>query len=290
MKAAPAGPVKMGTLPFRAKLGLAWVVVVILVAIFAHWLSPYDPYTVGLTSPNTGPDWPEHIFGSDEIARDILSRVIHGSRMSALVAVMTPVLALILGGTIGMVAASTSRSRRLRWINDVLMRLVDIQFAFPAVVLAVVVSSAFGQSLRTLLLVLTVVYTPIMARYIRAAVLDQLGEDYVSALRAMGSSQLRILLRHVSLNIATPLLVFFTLVAADAVILEASISFLGAGLPPPAPTWGNLVYGGSQYLIAGTWWYTTFPGLAIFLTVLALNTVAESMADRLGGRRHLLGQ
>jgi len=157
-------------------------------------------------------------------------------------------------------------------------------------VLAVVVSSAFGQSFRTLLLVLTVVYTPIMARYIRAAVLDQLGEDYVSALRAMGSSQLRILLRHVSLNIATPLLVFFTLVAADAVILEASISFLGAGLPPPAPTWGNLVYGGSQYLIAGTWWYTTFPGLAIFLTVLSLNTVAESMADRLGGRRHLLGQ
>ncbi|MXY76290.1 MAG: ABC transporter permease [Acidimicrobiia bacterium] len=290
MKAAPAGPVKMGRLPFRAKLGLAWVVFVIIVAIFAHWLSPYDPYMVGLTSPNTAPDWPEHIFGSDEIARDILSRVIHGSRMSALVAVLTPVLALILGGTIGMVAASTSRNRKLRWINDVLMRLVDIQFAFPAVVLAVVVSSAFGQSFRTLLLVLTVVYTPIMARYIRAAVLDQLGEDYVAALRAMGSSQVRILLRHVSLNIATPLLVFFTLVAADAVILEASISFLGAGLPPPAPTWGNLVYGGSQYLIAGTWWYTTFPGLAIFLTVLALNTVAESMADRLGGRRHLLGQ
>ncbi len=200
MKAAPTGPVKMGRLPFRAKLGLAWVGLVILVAIFAHWLSPYDPYTVGLTTPNTGPDWPEHIFGSDEIARDILSRVIHGSRMSALVAVMTPVLALILGGTVGMVAASTSRNRRLRWINDVLMRLVDIQFAFPAVVLAVVVSSAFGQSFRTLLLVLTVVYTPIMARYIRAAVLDQLGEDYVAALRAMGSSQLRILLRHVSLQ------------------------------------------------------------------------------------------
>ena len=290
MKATPAGPVKFGKLPFRAKLGLAWVILVILVAIFAHWVSPYDPYTVGLTSPNTGPDWPEHIFGSDEVARDILSRVIHGSRMSALVAVMTPLLALILGGTMGMVAASASRSRKHKWINDVLMRLVDIQFAFPAVVLAVVVSSAFGQSFRTLLLVLVVVYTPIMARYIRAAVLDQLAEDYVLALKAMGSSQIRILLRHVSLNIATPLLVFFTLVAADAVILEASISFLGAGLPPPAPTWGNLVYGGSQFLIAGTWWYTTFPGLAIFLTVLSLNTVAESMADRLGGRRHLLGQ
>ena len=127
------------------------------------------------------------------------------------------------------------------------MRLMDIQFAFPAVVLAVVVAAVdefrielgpiyvttleLGQTLPGLLLVLTVVYTPIMARYIRAAVLDQLAEDYVAALRAMGSSQVRILLRHVSLNIATPLLVFFTLVAADAVILEASISFLGAGLP-----------------------------------------------------------
>ena len=290
MKATPAGPVKLGTLPFRAKLGLGWVVFVILVAIFAHWLSPYDPYKVALTLPNTGPDWPAHIMGSDEVARDILSRVIHGSRMSALVAVVTPLCALILGGTIGMVAASTAPNRGRRWINDVLMRLMDIQFAFPAVVLAVVVASAFGQSLWTLLLVLTVVYTPIMARYIRAAVLDQMAEDYVSALKAMGSSQLRILLRHVSLNIATPLLVFFTLVAADAVILEASISFLGAGLPPPTPTWGNLIRDGAQFVYAGTWWYTTFPGIAIFLTVLALNTVAESMADRLGGRRHLLGQ
>ncbi len=277
-------------LPFRAKLGVAWILFVILAAVLAGWIAPHDPYTVGLTLPNTGPDWPTHIFGSDEAGRDILSRVIHGSRTSALVAVLTPLLALIIGGTIGMAAASASRNRRRRWINDILMRIMDIQFAFPAVVLAVVVSSAFGQSLWTLLLVLTVVYSPIMARYIRAAVLDQLSEDYVSALQAMGSSQLRILLRHVSLNIATPVLVFFTLVAADAVVLEASISFLGAGIRPPAPTWGNMIRDGQMQLLAGTWWYTTFPGIAIFLTVMALNTVAESTADRLGGRRHLLGQ
>ena len=119
MKAAPAGPVKLGALPFRAKLGLAWVVLVILVAIFAHWLSPHDPYAVGLTDYMSGPNWPEHIMGSDEVARDIFSRVIHGSRMSALVAVITPLCALILGGTIGMVAASTAPNRRRRWINDV---------------------------------------------------------------------------------------------------------------------------------------------------------------------------
>ena len=276
--------------PVRAKIGIVWTALVVLVAVFAPFVSPHDPLEVALTMPNTGPDWPTHIMGADDAGRDIFSRIIHGARMSALVAVLAPLLSLIIGGVIGMVAASTSRIRRRGWINDVLMRLMDIQFAFPAVVLAVVVAAAFGPSFVTLLMVLTVVYSPIMARFVRASVQDQLAEDYVAALKAMGSSQRRILLRHVSLNIATPLLVFFTLVAADAVVLEASISFLGAGVRPPTPTWGNIIREGYQYIRAGTWWYTTFPGIAIFLTVMALNTVAESMADRLGGRRHLLGQ
>ena len=276
--------------PIRAKIGLVWTVLVILAAVLAPLVSPHDPLDVALTIPNTGPDWPSHIMGSDAAGRDIFSRVIHGSRMSALVAVLAPMLSLIIGGAIGMVAASTARVPRRKWVNDVLMRLMDIQFAFPAVVLAVVVAAAFGPSFLTLLMVLTVVYSPIMARFVRAAVQDQLAEDYVAALEVMGSSQVRIMLRHVSLNIATPVLVFFTLVAADAVVLEASISFLGAGVRPPAPTWGNIIREGFQYIRAGTWWYTTFPGIAIFLTVIALNTVAESMADRLGGRRHLLGQ
>lgn len=276
--------------PLRAKIGIIWTALVVFVAVFAPFVSPHDPLGVAITMPNTGPDWPTHIMGSDDAGRDIFSRVIYGSRMSALVAVLAPLLSLVIGGAIGMVAASTARVRRRRWINDVLMRLMDIQFAFPAVVLAVVVAAAFGPSFVTLLMVLTVVYSPIMARFVRATVQDQLAEDYVAALQVIGSSQVRILLRHVSLNIATPVLVFFTLVAADAVVLEASISFLGAGVRPPTPTWGNIIREGYQYIRAGTWWYTTFPGIAIFLTVMALNTVAESMADRLGGRRHLLGE
>ena len=290
MDTASSERITWRSLPIRAKVGVIWIIFIVLVAVFAPLIAPYDPLAVGLTTPNTAPDWPAHIMGSDEASRDIFSRVIHGSRMSALVAVLAPLLALIIGGTIGMVAASTARVPRRRWVNDVLMRLMDIQFAFPAVVLAVVVAAAFGQRFYTLLGVLTVVYAPILARFVRASVQDQLAEDYVAALKAMGSSQRRILLRHVSLNIATPLLVFFTLVAADAVVLEASISFLGAGIAPPTPTWGNLIRDGQQQLMAGTWWYTTYPGIAIFLTVMALNTVAESMADRLGGRRHLLGQ
>ena len=290
MDATGSDRMRWRSFPLRAKVGMMWIVFTVLVAVFAPLIAPHDPLSVGLTAPNTGPDWPTHIMGSDEAGRDIFSRVIHGSRMSALVAVLAPVLALIIGGTIGMVAASTGRIRRRRWINDVLMRLMDIQFAFPAVVLAVVVAAAFGPSFPTLLMVLAVVYSPILARFIRASVQDQLAEDYVAALTAAGSSQTRILLRHVSLNIATPVLVFFTLVAADAVVLEASISFLGAGVRPPAPTWGNMIRDGQQQLMAGTWWYTTFPGIAIFLTVVALNSVAESMADRLGGRRHLLGE
>ena len=287
---AAAGGFSWRSFPIRAKIALGWIVFAVLAALLAPWLSPHDPLEVGLTMPNTGPDWPTHIMGSDEAGRDIFSRVIHGTRVSALVAALTPMMALIIGGVIGMAAASTSRIPRRKWINDVLMRLMDIQFAFPAVVLAVVVAAAFEPSLTTLLLVLTVVYSPILARFVRAAVLDQLAEDYAAAQRVLGASELRILLRHVSLNIATPVLVFFTLVAADAVVLEASISFLGAGVRPPTPTWGNMIRGGQQQMMAGTWWYTTFPGIAIFLTVMALNTVAESMADRLGGRRHLLGE
>ena len=290
MSNARRGRMTWRAFPIRAKIGLVWTAMVILVAVFAPLVSPYDPLDVALTTPNTGPDWPSHIMGSDDAGRDIFSRIIHGSRMSALVAVLAPLLSLIIGGTIGVVAASTARVPRRRWVNDVLMRLMDIQFAFPAVVLAVVVAAAFGPSFLTLLTVLTIVYSPIMARFVRAAVQDQLAEDYVAALEVIGSSQVRIMLRHISLNIATPLLVFFTLVAADAVVLEASISFLGAGVRPPTPTWGNIIREGFQYIRAGTWWYTTLPGIAIFLTVMALNTVAESMADRLGGRRHLLGQ
>ena len=290
MQASAGGRLSWRNFPIRAKIALVWIFFAVLVAILAPLFAPYDPLEVGLTLPNTGPDWPSHIMGSDEAGRDIFSRVIFGTRVSALVAVLAPLLALLIGGTIGMAAAASAQRPRRKWINDVLMRLMDIQFAFPAVILAVVVSAAFEPSLTTLMLVLAVVYSPILARFVRASVLDQLSEDYVQAQRALGSSELRILLRHVSLNIATPVLVFFTLVAADAVVLEASISFLGAGVRPPTPTWGNMIRDGQQQLMAGTWWYTTFPGIAIFLTVMALNTVAESMADRLGGRRHLLGE
>ena len=275
--------------PLRAKIGIIWILIVLVVAILAPLIAPFSHLKIGLTTPNSSPSWP-HIMGADEVGRDIFSRVIFGARVSALVSVVAPLLALIFGGLIGMIAASASQNRRWRWVDDVLMRVMDIQFAFPAVVLAIVFATVFGPSLTTLLVILSIVYSPILARFVRATVRDQLAEDYVAAQKAIGSSQRRILFRHVLLNIATPLLVFFTLVAADAVVLEASISFLGAGIRPPTPSWGNMIRDGQRQLLAGTWWYTTFPGLAIFTVVVALNSVAESMADKLGGRRHLMGK
>ena len=276
-------------LPLRTKAGLTWILIVLIMGVCGTLVTPFDPLGIALTSPNASPHWP-HIMGADELGRDILSRVMYGARISALVAVLAPIMALVVGGLIGMIAASVSRLRRKQWIDDALMRIMDIQFAFPAVILAIVFATVFGPSLLTLLTILAIVYSPILARFVRAAVRDQLAEDYVAAQKVLGSSQTRILFRHVLINIATPVLVFFTLVAADAVVLEASISFLGAGVRPPTPSWGNMIRDGQRQLLAGTWWYTTFPGLAIFLTVVSLNTIAESLADKLGGRRHLLGQ
>ena len=280
---------RLGSLPLRAKVGVAWIVIVLIMGIGGTLITPFDPLGIGFASPNSGPQWP-HIMGADELGRDILSRIMYGARISSLVAVLAPAMALMVGGMVGMVAASATRARRQRWIDDLLMRIMDIQFAFPAVILAIVFATVFGPSLLTLLVILAIIYSPILARFVRAAVREQLFEDYVSAQKAMGSSHRRILFRHVLINIGTPVLVFITLVAADAVVLEASISFLGAGVRPPTPSWGNMIRDGQRQLLAGTWWYTTFPGVAIFLTVVSLNTIAESLADKLGGRRHLLGQ
>jgi peptide/nickel transport system permease protein len=277
-------PIGFRRLPLRAKAAFVWIVLLVVVAVFAPLIAPYPAERIGAGELSSPPDFP-HIMGTDEAGRDTFSRVVVATRVSVIAGLAAPLAALVLGGLIGAVAAAASR-----WLDEILMRLMDIQFAFPAVVLALVFATILGPSLKTTIILLTIVYAPIMARLVRANVLAQLGEDYVAAERALGSSMRRILLRHVSVNIATPTLVFFTLVAADAVVLEAALSFLGAGVRPPTPSWGNLIRDGQAQMLAGTWWLTVFPGVAILAAVLALNTLAESVADRIGGRRYLLGQ
>jgi len=281
---SPARPRSWRHMPVRGRVALVWILILIVVAIFATELAPYGP-----NQPQTGPlNWPPtlaHLFGTDSFGRDVFSRVLVGSRISITVALLGPLAPAIIGSAIGAAAALGSKAT-----DEVLMRLMDIQFAFPAIVLALVLATVIGPSLSTTLFVMALVYTPIMARFVRASVRAQYAEDYAIVARASGASRFYILRRHLAPNILSAMLVFFSLVAADAVLLEAALSFLGSGVQPPTPTWGNLLQEGSQEMLAGNWWLTLFPGLAIFSLVLALNTLSEAIADRLGGGEHTLGE
>jgi peptide/nickel transport system permease protein len=271
-------------MPVRGRVAIIWLLILIFVAIFATVIAPYGA-NQDQAGPLTAAPSLAHIFGTDSDGRDVFSRVLVGARISVLVAFLGPLAPAIIGSAIGAAAALSSKIT-----DEVLMRLMDIQFAFPAIVLALVLAAVIGPSLSTTLLVMTLVYTPIMARFVRASVRAQFAEDYASVARASGASRLYVLRRHLAPNMLSPMLVFLSLVGADAVLLEAALSFLGAGVQPPTPTWGNLLQDGSQEMLAGNWWLTVFPGLAIFSLVLALNTLSEAIADRLGGGEHTLGE
>lgn len=271
-------------MPLRGRVAIIWVLILVVVAIFATLISPYGANQDQAGPLNVAPSL-AHVFGTDTYGRDVFSRVLMGAQVSVLVAFVGPLAPAIIGTAIGAAAALGSKP-----IDEILMRLMDIQFAFPAIVLALVLAAVAGPSLSTTLLVMALVYTPIMARFVRASVRTQYAEDYASVARASGASRLYVLRRHLAPNILSPMLVFLSLVGADAVLLEAALSFLGSGVQPPTPTWGNLLQDGSQEMLAGNWWLTLFPGLAIFSLVLALNTLSEAIADQLGGGEHTLGE
>lgn len=271
-------------MPLRGRVAIVWLLILIIIAIFATVIAPYGSNQIQAGPLSASPSL-AHIFGTDIYGRDVLSRLLVGARISVLVAFIGPLAPAIVGISIGAAAAIYSKAA-----DDVLMRLMDIQFAFPAIVLALVLAAVVGPSLTTTFLVVTLVYTPIMARFVRATVRAQLAEDYATVARASGASNFYVLRRHVAPNVLSPMLVFLSLVGADAVLLEAALSFLGAGVQPPVPSWGNLLQDGSQEMLAGNWWLTLFPGLAILSLVLALNTLSEAIADRLGGGEHTLGE
>jgi peptide/nickel transport system permease protein len=271
-------------LPWRARFALLGIAILVVLALISPQIVPYPPDMIGV-GPVSAPPSSAHLFGTDEQARDVFSRVLVGTQVSAIVALVTPLIALLVGGLLACIATTCGK-----WPDEIIMRALDIQLAFPAVILALVLATVIGPSLTTSLILLSVVYTPIVARFLRGAILKELAEDYVTAERVIGTSTPRILLRHVSLNVATPVLVFLMLVAADAVVLEAALSFLGASVRPPTPTWGGMIQDGQTILLTGAWWATVWPGVAIFLMVLSLSTVAETLADKISGRQFLLAR
>ncbi|GAA1858128.1 dipeptide/oligopeptide/nickel ABC transporter permease/ATP-binding protein [Paeniglutamicibacter psychrophenolicus] len=268
-----AGGTRFTALPLGSKISLAFLVLIALAALFAPLLAPQDPLASGI--PAQGPS-AENPFGTDRLGRDILSRLLFGAQASLLVGLGSVALALLMGGLLGALAATSAK-----WANETIMRIMDMLMAFPGIALAAALLASLGNSLPVIILSIAIIYTPQIARVVRANVLAQWGEDYVRAERVIGAGRFYILGTHVLRNCAAPVLVFATIMVADAIILEASLSFLGAGIQDPAPSWGNVISYGRTLVLNGAWWATTFAGVTILLTVLALNILAEGMTDAL---------
>ncbi|MHC6219316.1 dipeptide/oligopeptide/nickel ABC transporter permease/ATP-binding protein [Arthrobacter sp. MMS24-S77] len=263
--------VRFKSLPWGSRLALLFLVIIAMAAIFAPVIAPHDPLETFI--PAQAPD-ADHFFGTDRLGRDVFSRLLYGSQSSLMIGLGAVALAIVVGAVLGSLAATSSKA-----VNETIMRLMDILMAFPGIALAAVLLAAFGNSVPTIIIAIAIIYTPQLARVVRANVLSQYGEDYVRAERVMGAGRAYILLKHIVRNTAAPVLVFATVMVADAIILEASLSFLGAGVQDPAPSWGNVISYGRNLVLSGGWWATTFAGLTILLTVLALNILAEGLTD-----------
>jgi len=268
-----SGGTRFKALPVGSKIALAFLVIIALLAAFAPLIAPHDPLATGIPAQKPGA---EHFFGTDRLGRDIFSRLLFGAQASLIVGLGSVALALVLGGLFGALAATSAK-----WANETIMRIMDMVMAFPGIALAAALLASLGNTLPVIILSIAIIYTPQIARVVRANVLAQWGEDYVRAERVIGAGRFFILGTHVLRNCAAPVLVFATVMVADAIILEASLSFLGAGIQDPAPSWGNVISYGRNLVLNGAWWATTFAGLVILLTVLALNILAEGMTDAL---------
>ena len=261
------------SLSVGSKIALVFVALVILAAIFAPIVASQNPLSSGIpVQPPSG----DHFFGTDRQGRDIFSRVVYGARYSLVIGLGATGLALLVAAVLGSIAATGGK-----WVSEILMRLLDVVMSFPGIALAAVFVAVFGRSLPVLILTIAFLYVPQLTRVVRANVMAQYGEDYVSAATVMGARTSWILVKHVARNCMAPVMVFATVLVADAIVFEASLSFIQAGVPDPAPSWGNIIAAGRDLVMGGYWWATLFPGLAIMLTVLGLNILSEGLTDAL---------
>ncbi|MGV9452822.1 dipeptide/oligopeptide/nickel ABC transporter permease/ATP-binding protein [Streptomyces sp. NPDC003635] len=261
-------------LPLMSKLAACFLALIVLVAVFAPLLAPHDPLEQQPPVDGTGHPSPEHWMGQDSLGRDILSRLMYGARWSLAIGLGATALALVAGALIGAVAATSRKA-----VDETLMRCLDVVMAFPGIALAAVLVAVFGGGITVLICAIAFLFTPPVARVVRANVLDQYGEDYVTAERVIGARTPHIVWRHVAVNCAAPVLVFCTVQVAEAIVFEASLSFIGAGVRPPDPSWGSVIADGKNMVLTGGWWATVFPGLVILFTVLSLNVLSEGVSD-----------
>lgn len=257
-------------------VALAVLAAILAVAALAPWLAPYDPMKMDILN-RMKPPAAGHLFGTDEFGRDVLSRIMEGAQLSLLVGLLVVVVAVTMGTLMGLMAGY------VRALDGVVMRLTDALMAFPDILLAIAFMAGLGPSLYNVVLALGIVYTPRVARVVRAAALVVREMPYVEAATALGASTPRIVFGHILPNLISPIIVQATFIFAYAILTEAALSFLGVGVPPTTPTWGNMIAGAQQYFQQADW-LVLFPGLAIVLTVLALQIVGDGLRDALDPR------
>ncbi|AKK11028.1 dipeptide/oligopeptide/nickel ABC transporter permease/ATP-binding protein [Corynebacterium uterequi] len=260
-----------------AQISLVVLALITLSAVFAPLLAPHDPTAIDIKGlPPSGQYW----FGTDNLGRDVFSRLLYGGRYSLTVGLLATGMALAIGAVLGSIAAVANKA-----VAEVIMRVLDVIMSIPGIALAAVAVVVFRdpahpeRMLGVIIMAIGFVYIPQLTRIVRANVLSEYGEDYVNAVVVSGARAPWILIKHVTRNCAAPVLVFATVLVADAIILEASLTFIGAGLQEPTPTWGNILSAAQQGVLRGEWWQALFPGLAIMITVLCLNVLSEGITD-----------
>ena len=255
-----------------AMFGLVVIVALVVIAILAPLVAPYDPAQQSWSAVRKAPS-AAHWFGTDEVGRDILARVIHGARASLMAGVISVALATSLGVPLGLMAGYGPA-----WLDLIISRVTDAMLSMPFLILAIALAAFLGPSLSNAMIAIGVTATPIFVRLTRGQVIAVKTEDYVESARAIGNPRWRIALRHILPNVAPQILVQMTLTIATAIIAEASLSFLGLGQQPPAPSWGSMLNSAQRFLVNAPW-MAVWPGLAIFLAVLSFNLLGDGLRD-----------
>ena len=254
-----------------ARISLIVLVIIVLIAALANFIAPHNPLEI--FTARQAPD-AQFLFGTDDKGRDVLSRMMYGARYSLVIGLGATGFALICGSIIGALAAVSRK-----WVSEVIMRILDVVMSFPGIALAATFVVVFGTNLPSLIFAIGFLYIPQIARIVRANIVSEYNQDYVRAVVVSGARAPWILIKHVVRNCIAPVMVFTIVLVADAIVFEASLAFISAGIPEPTPTWGNILADARGGVLSGRWWQALFPGLAIMITVLCLNILSEGMTD-----------
>jgi peptide/nickel transport system permease protein len=253
--------------------GFVIILIVLFLGIFGSWVAPYDPNLAELSKKLLPPMSEGHLLGTDQLGRDILSRLIHGTSVSLIIGSCAVVVAGAVGTTLGVIAGYFRG-----WVDTIIMRLVDVVLSFPFILLVLVINAVIGTGLKNIILSLAIAGWVIYARVVRSEVLALREKEFIVSCVATGVPRWEIILKHIVPNLFTPIIVLSSLQIATYIIAEASISFLGFGVQPPQPAWGNMLSEGKDYIFSA-WWLITFPGIAIVVTALGVNLFGDWLRD-----------